>query len=82
MTLPPDLPDDPIDVMPVFTSRRKSAALPPLRPVVVSNALKPKTTKGVRIVALDGWQSGFRWGVAATVGGLALFAVVAAEVLK
>jgi hypothetical protein len=82
MTLPPDLPDDPVDVMPVFTSRRKSSDLPPLRSAAVSNAFEPKTSKGLRIVALYGWQSGFRWGVAATVGGVALFAVVAAEVLK
>lgn len=30
--LPPDLPDDPVDGMPVFTSRQKAALLPPLRP--------------------------------------------------
>lgn len=80
--IPPDLPDDPVDVMPVFTTRRKAEALPPVRPAVASKELEPKAPRGVRVVALDGWQSGFRWGVVATVGGVCLMVALAVGMLK
>jgi hypothetical protein len=79
--LPPDLPDEPVDAKLTFTTRRKAELLPPIRSAVESNGFEPKA-RGVRVIALDGWQSGFRWGVAAVVGGLALVAALVVSVLK
>ena len=78
--LPPDLLDDVQGaVVPEFRSRRKAELLPPIRPAVQSNGLE---AGWCRKLARADWQSGFRWGVAAAVGGLALFAVVAVRVLQ
>lgn len=67
--VPPDLPDDPVDVMPVFTTRRKAEKLPPLRPAPPSNGFDPSWD---RHLARAGWHRGFLWGVFAVVGGLCL----------
>ena len=76
---PPDLPEDPVDVMPVFTTRRKAEALPPLRPAVSSNALD----RGwCRQLALADWQAGFRWGLVATIAGLCIVITLAVGMLK
>lgn len=80
---PPDLPDDPVDVMPVFTSRRKAEKLPSLRPAQPSKALDTGVERGFcRGLARADWHSGFRWGVVATVGGVCLLAALALTVLK
>jgi hypothetical protein len=77
--LPLDLPDEVEAVVPEFRSRRKAELLPPLRPAAASNALDPSWCK--RLAWAD-WQAGFRWGVAATIGGLCLVAALAVQVLK
>lgn len=76
---PLDLPDDPPNVLPVFVSRRKAEALPSLRPTVQSNGFDQSWCR--RLARAD-WQAGFRWGVAATVGGLCLVGALAVAVLK
>lgn len=76
---PPDLPDDPVDVMPVFTSRRKAEKLPPLRPVASSNAFDPSRDK--RLARAD-WQAGFLWGLVATVAGLCIVVTLAVGMSK
>lgn len=77
--LPPDLPDEPVAPKLTFTSRRKAELLPPIRPAAASNEFDPTWC---RKLARADWQAGFRWGVVAAVGGLALFAIVAAQVLR
>lgn len=77
--LPLDLPDELEAVVPEFRFRRKAELLPPLRPAAPSNALDATWCK--RLAWAD-WQAGFRWGVAATVGGLCLVAALAVQVLK
>jgi hypothetical protein len=74
---PPDLPDEVANARPVFLSRRKAEQLPPLRVAAPSNGLEPGHDRGFdrgfdRGLARADWQSGFRWGVAATIGGLCL----------
>jgi anti-sigma-K factor RskA len=81
MALPPDLPDDPVDAMPVFTSRRKAEALPPLRPAAVSNRLDAATERGAD-QRRAGWHSGFRWGLIAAVGGTCLVITLAVGMRK
>jgi hypothetical protein len=77
--LPLDLPDELEAVVPEFRSRRKAELLPPLQAPAPSKTLDPSWCK--RLAWAD-WQAGFRWGVAATVGGLCLFAALAVQVLK
>lgn len=84
---PPDLPDDPPNVVPVFVSRRKAEKLPSLRPDTGSRLPREVTSNGFdqgwcRRLARADWQAGFRWGVAATVGGLCLVGALAVSVLK
>lgn len=70
--LPPDLPDEPA-APPVFTTRRKAEALPSLRPPVRSKEFDRWADLGwCRALARADWQAGFRWGIAATAGGLCL----------
>lgn len=73
---PPDLPDDPVDVMPVFTKRRKAELLPPLRPAALSNRLEAAVERGPNLVR-SAWHSGFRWGVVASVGGFCIIVTLA-----
>lgn len=95
--LPVDEPDEIIGGVPFFTSRRKAEDLPRIKPEMTGSArgygvtprrataskeLEPKAPRGVRVVALDGWQSGFRWGVVATVGGVCLMVALAVGMLK
>lgn len=78
---PPDLPDDPVDLMPVFTSRRKAEKLPSLRPAPQSKGLD--ADRGFcRALARADWHRGFRWGVVATLGGACLVAALAVGWLK
>lgn len=81
MTLPPDMPDDPVDVMPVFTTRRKAEALPPLRAAAVSNRLEAAGDRGAD-QRRAGWYSGFRWGLLAAIGGTCLMITLAVGMRK
>ena len=80
---PPDLPVEPANVMPVFTSRRKAEKLPSLRPAVQSKGLDTGVERGFcRRLARADWHRGFRWGVIATLGGVCLVAPLAVGWLK
>ena len=77
--LPLDLRDEIDAVVPEFWSRRKAELLPPLRAAEPSKALD---TTWCKALARADWQSGFRWGVGATVGGLCLIVTLAVGMLK
>ena len=78
---PPDLPEDPVDVMPVFTTRRKAEALPPLRPAALSNRLDAVVDE-LPTTVRAAWRRGFLWGFVATVAGLCIVITLAMGLLK